>query len=94
MLLIKKSEAEDENPDQKMCDAFNQRESKLNQIDGFDCKACKNRGGFMRLSENGNPVFRKCACMNTRDMLKNLRNSGLADYIKQYIFKGYIATEP
>ena len=29
-----------------------------------------------------------------KEMLKNLRNSGLADYIKQYIFKGYIATEP
>lgn len=89
LLLIKKSEAEDENPDQKMCDAFNQREGNLNQFDGFDCKACKNRGGFMRLSENGNPVFRECACMNTREMLKNLKDSGLADYITKYSFGKY-----
>lgn len=93
LLLIKKSEAEDENPDQKMCDAFNQREGNLNQIDGFDCKACKNRGGFMRLSENGNPVFRKCACMNTREMLKNLKDSGLADYITKYSFDNYIDSQ-
>lgn len=91
LLLIKKSEAEDENPDQKMCDAFNQREGNLNQFDGFDCKACKNRGGFMRLSENGNPVFRKCACINTREMLKNLKDSGLADYITKYTFGKYKA---
>lgn len=89
LLLIKKSEAEDVNPDQKMCDAFNQREGNLNQFDGFDCKACKNRGGFMRLSENGNPVFRECACMNTREMLKNLKDSGLADYITKYSFGKY-----
>ena len=89
LLLIKKSEAEDVNPDQKMCDAFNQREGNLNQFDVFDCKACKNRGGFMRLSENGNPVFRECACMNTREMLKNLKDSGLADYITKYSFGKY-----
>lgn len=93
MLLIKKSEAEDVNPDQKMCDAFNQREGKLNQLDGFDCKACKNRGGFMCLSESGNPVFRKCTCANTREMLKNLKDSGLADYITKYTFGKYKANK-
>lgn len=93
MLLTKKSEAEYENPDQKMCDVFNQREGDLNKVDGFNCKACKNRGGFMRLTENGNPVFRKCTCANTREMIKNLKDSGLADYIKKYTFDKYKATE-
>lgn len=93
MLLTKKSEAEYENPDQKMCDVFNQREGDLNKVDGFNCKACKNRGGFMSLSENGNPVFRACSCMNAREMIKNLKDSGLADYIKKYTFDKYKATE-
>lgn len=93
MLLTKKSEAEYENPDQKMCDVFNQREGDLNKVDGFNCKACKNRGGFMRLTENGNPVFRKCTCANTREMIKNLKDSGLADYIEKYTFDKYKATK-
>lgn len=93
MLLTKKSEAEYENPDQKMCDVFNQRVGNLNVADGYNCEKCKNRGGFMRLSENGNPVFRACSCMNAREMIKNLKDSGLADYIKKYTFDKYKATE-
>lgn len=93
MLLTKKSEAEYENPDQKMCDVFNQRVGNLNVADGYNCEKCKNRGGFMRLSENGNPVFRACSCMNAREMIKNLKDSGLADYIKKYTFDKYNATK-
>ena len=93
MLLTKKSEAEYENPDQKMCDVFNQRVGNLNVADGYNCEKCKNRGGFMRLSENGNPVFRACSCMNAREMIKNLKDSGLADYIKKYTFDKYKATK-
>ena len=93
MLLTKKSEAEYENPDQKTCDEFNQRKGDLNKVDGFNCKACKNRGGFMRLTEDGYLVFRKCTCANTREMIKNLKDSGLADYIKKYTFDKYNATK-
>jgi len=94
MLLTKKSEAEYENSDKEMCDIFNRRVGNLNVADGYNCEKCKNRGGFMRLTEDGYPVFRKCTCANTREMIKNLKDSGLADYITKYSFENYIATEP
>ena len=52
--------------EEEMCELFNKGEGDLNKYDGYDYKECKNRGSFMRLPENGNPVFCKCACMNTR----------------------------
>lgn len=79
--------------EEEMCALFNQREGDLNKYDGYDCKECKNRGSFMRLTENGNPVNYPCKCMNARKMLKNLKKSGLSTNLKKLSFDSFIADE-
>ena len=79
--------------EEEMCELFNRREGDLNKYDGYDCKECKNRGSFMRLTENGNPVNYPCKCMNARKMLKNLKKSGLSTNLKKFSFDSFIAEE-
>lgn len=72
----------------------------LDEIDGYNCDICKNRGDIAYVVEikdaNGNVVdwtdsIRDCKCMRARESIKNMHKSGLAETIKKYRFDNYDA---
>lgn len=64
---------------------YNQLEGNLNEIDGYDCKVCKNKG-YVAVVNNGEEIHKFCKCQKIREMLKKARKSGLANVITEYTF--------
>ncbi len=67
-------------------DLYNEREGKLI---GYDCRICKNKGYIAHIKGN-EEILTVCNCMEHRKYLKQLRQSGLEDAIKDYTFDNYI----
>lgn len=85
--------------EQYKVDSYNAEIGNLDQVDGHDCKACKNKGHIaeLRMAEvYGYKVetLVTCKCMKARNALARLSRSGLRDVVKKYTFKSYEATEP
>lgn len=78
---------------QKRVDWYNESEGNLNEIDGYNCDLCKNKGYIARLDNNGNEVHRECKCQKIRATLRRARKSGLGDIITEYTFAKFEATE-
>ena len=60
--------------------------------DGYDCPICLNRGNFMTVLERNGTVYQpvtECKCMDIRRAIWRLKQSGLADSIKEYTFKRF-----
>lgn len=68
---------------------FNERQGNLNKYDGFNCPKCKNRGGFLYLTENGYEQFKFCECSKFRDTICKLRRSGLNSSLKEKTFENF-----
>lgn len=79
--------------DQQKVDWYNQSIGNLNEIDGYDCKICKNKGFIAEINESGIEVHRYCKCRKIRSTLKRARESGLGDIITEYTFDKYKDTE-
>ena len=66
--------------------------------DGYDCKLCLNRGNTMgfKVDSNGGiyEYVTPCRCMEIRQSIWRLRQSGLEKSIKENTFKRFEATEP
>ena len=73
-------------------DQYNQSKGNLNEIDGYNCTVCNNRGYIAEIS-NGYDIHRQCKCMVTRKVLTLARKSGLGDIIADFTFDKFIATE-
>lgn len=74
--------------------AFNGEQGKLNELDGFNCDKCKNKGYIITIAENDGwfeELYRKCSCVETRNMIKKINNSGLKNIIKDYTFDKFVA---
>lgn len=58
----------------------------LNEIDGIDCPACKNKG-VIYIAEPPNPVLKQknCECMAKRDAIRYMRNSGLENLLEHRV---------
>ena len=74
-------------------DLCNAEEGKLNEIDGYNCDKCKNKGFIWKLDENLFDVRSDCECTIIRDSLRRARNSGLGNILSDYSFEKYIAKE-
>lgn len=82
---------------QRKCDDSNRLPGNLNEIDGYDCPRCKNRGYIyiVREIERGNAVndyneaVVDCKCKPIRASLMRLKKSGLGDVVKRYTFDKY-----
>lgn len=61
--------------------------------DGYNCTACKNRGYFARINENGDFALRACSCNNVRTQYRNAQSSGFGDMLEKYTFEGYEVKE-
>ena len=78
---------------EKRRDLCNAEQGKLNEIDGYNCDKCKNKGYIWKLDENLLDVRADCECIVVRDSLKRARNSGLGNILTDYSFEKYIAKE-
>lgn len=67
------------------------RNGKSGNLEGYDCKICKNKGIIWFLSENGEVCARPCKCMKTRRIRRNLENSGLSELLQENTFKTWIS---
>lgn len=78
---------------QQKIDWYNESEGTLNQIDGYNCTLCKNKGYIAKLDDNGNEVHKECKCQKIRETLRRARESGLGDIITDYTFAKFNAEE-
>ena len=65
---------------------YNNSIGNLNEIDGYDCSLCKNKGFISKLDDNGNEVLQYCKCEKIRATLRRAKRSGLGDILKDYTF--------
>lgn len=63
-------------------------------LTGYDCKNCKNRGGFLMVQEDGSTVYRDCTCVKIRSCIRKLEASGLRTSVEGKHFDSYQATVP
>ncbi len=84
--------------EQYKVDDWNKTEGHLNDVDGYNCNICKNKGTIAKLIEYDNGTyshcFADCKCVETRNSIMRMKRSGLKDIIKDYTFDKFIATEP
>lgn len=80
----------------------NKRVGHLNELDGYDCPICNNRGrkSSIRKTEriiNGEPDYEEvesdCICKPIRNSLRRIKKSGLANVMEKYTFQSYETVE-
>lgn len=83
--------------EQRKADGYNAVEGTRHEEDGYDCRACKNKGHIMQIREYGTgwqQVLVECKCVDVRNNILRMRKSGLKDIIKDYTFDKFQAVEP
>ena len=65
----------------------------LNEIDGYNCDLCKNRGYTWKLNEDDMDTRVECKCTTVRETLKRAKRSGLGDILSDYTFDKFEAFE-
>ena len=79
-------------------DGLNNTIGNQNEIDGYDCNICKNKGIIYKLVDFGDGTYSHCAseckCYEIRRSIMRMKRSGLKDIIKDYTFDKFIASEP
>ncbi len=78
---------------QLQADAYNKSTGNLNEFDGYNCEACKNKGYIAYVNESGYEIHRECKCMRTRKTLRLAKNSGLGDILADNTFKKFEVAE-
>lgn len=73
---------------EKQVEWMNEEEGKLATEDGYNCPKCKNKGYYVVLS-NECPTAIRCECMVKRRAIKQIRASGLGEYLKNYTFENW-----
>lgn len=69
---------------------YNETEGKLHEIDGYNCKVCKNKGFIARVAANGYEEATECRCKPIRATLNRAKRSGLGDILKENTFDKYL----
>lgn len=72
----------------------NRKPGNLNEIDGYDCKKCLNRGLIWNAWNDGKhwkETFIDCDCKKLRASIRRMKKSGLEDSLKK--FSEFVATE-
>lgn len=74
---------------QQQVDFDNAESGTLDEIDGYKCNKCKNKGWIARLSEQGSEIKKDCECMKIRDTLKRAQRSGLGNILSDFTFEKF-----
>ena len=72
--------ASEEEQVRRRCDEENAKPGKLNEVDGYNCPKCLNRGDIWEARYNGRnwyESFYKCDCNRARASIRRMRASGL-----------------
>ncbi len=72
---------------------YNETEGHLNDVDGYNCGLCKNKGHMLVLDENLCECYRTCKCARVRETLRRAKKSGLGDILSDFKFDKYDDTE-
>ena len=83
--------------EQARADNFNQSPGDLNEVDGYDCQVCHNKGVIMLVvapSGRWSTATKDCKCMKTRKTIRQMQRSGLKNVIRDLTFSKFEATEP
>ena len=80
--------------EQWKADKYNASVGNLNEIDGYNCDLCKNRGDTATVVKNEqfgyyNETLVPCKCMRIRAAIHRLNRSGLKNIVKDYTFAKY-----
>lgn len=75
---------------QMQADAINGRRGDL---EGDDCKECKNRGFVAYVDDGDRVCTRECVCMIHRRNMRRLKRSGLEDAVQRYTFETWKTPE-
>lgn len=79
-----------------LCEHENAREGNLNEIDGYDCRICKNKG-YTVVPNLYLGMYQEmqvtCICAKARKTIRALNRSGLADVVHDCTFEKYRAME-
>lgn len=80
--------------EQMKVDRYNASVGNLNESDGYECEACKNKGFTAELIFNDQfqyytDVLKPCKCMKARNAIRRLEASGLKNVVKKYTFESY-----
>ena len=82
--------------EQYQVDQMNKTPGNLNEIDGYDCSDCMNRGNFYKIVKKNGYSYKTaydCKCAPIRRSIMRMKRSGLKDVIKNCTFEKWIATE-
>lgn len=83
--------------EQKKADDYNASTGNLNELDGYDCPTCKNKGTIMTVEVQDNwprPRMRDCKCMAMRYTIARMKRSGLQNIITECTFEKYEELDP
>lgn len=81
----------------RKCEMWNSEKGRLNEIDGYDCPLCQNRGGhYTSVFKNGiyYEVMELCKCDSIRKSLSRLNRSGLKDMVEKCTFEKFETSDP
>ncbi len=72
----------------KQVEWINEEDGNLNSEDGFNCTKCRNKG-YYAILQNGKPVAVRCDCIIKRRSIKQIKRSGLGEYLENYTFENW-----
>ncbi len=79
------------------CNSYNDLPGSRNELDGYECKKCKNRADFSKPVFNGSQwieVLSPCSCRPVRNAILRLMKSGLKNIVTDYTFDKFETPEP
>ena len=82
--------------EQFQVDSLNDTTGNENELDGYDCPKCKNRGWIAKLVQYGDQYghcIGDCDCAPIRRSIRRMKRSGLEDVIKKCTFARFEETE-
>ena len=85
--------------EQRKVDLYNASVGNLNELDGYDCPRCRNKGyiaevQYYDLYDSYRETLHPCKCHRARNALRRLARSGLKEVVKKYTFDHYQTLEP
>lgn len=88
-----------EEREQHRADAYNASTGDLNEMDGYNCDKCKNKGYVAVVIYNDlynyyAEALQPCKCMKVRSAINRLARSGLQAVVKKYTFDLYETPNP
>lgn len=86
-----------EERERKNAENFNSSPGDFNEVDGYECNICHNKGMIMKAVQISDSYWSTtcypCKCMKIRTTIRRMHKSGLKDIIKDYTFAKFQATE-